>query len=121
MFPIKAFLNAFLKNRPAGRPAEYVYFDAGHRRYPGDRANGRSCPSPPSGWPLNSISSDPGYFSGITSGAAIFSAQYWGTEGPDQRPACPGGQQIVLGASFSVLIASIALLFPHQVVELLLH
>jgi len=53
---------------------------------------------------------------GITSGAAIFSAQYWGQKDLTNVRRVQG-VSIVLGASFSVLIASIALLFPHQVLS----
>ncbi len=53
---------------------------------------------------------------GITSGAAIFSAQYWGQKDLTNVRRVQG-VSLTLGAGFSVLIALVATVFPQQVLS----
>jgi putative MATE family efflux protein len=53
---------------------------------------------------------------GITSGAAIFTAQYWGQKDLASVRRIQG-VSITLGASFSILIALFATLFPRQILS----
>ncbi|MGD0005748.1 MAG: MATE family efflux transporter [Anaerolineaceae bacterium] len=53
---------------------------------------------------------------GITSGAAIFTAQYWGQKDLASVRRIQG-VSVTLGASFSILIALIATAFPRQVLS----
>ncbi len=53
---------------------------------------------------------------GITSGAAIFTAQYWGQKDLTNVRRVQG-VSITLGAGFSVLIALVATVFPQQVLS----